>query len=431
MQGKRRTLRLVVVFLLSAISIPISQAAITGGARCTKLGQVVTSGGKKFTCVKSGKVLVWNKGVVEVKPTPSPIRPTPSVSPSVQPSPSATPSPTPSISEKPTPSKSPVPMSLEIKKVDDLVAGKLENVKAPDAKVIFEVGPGKQSAELAEIARDAVDGSLRLATVLGIEITKPIKVYVGERDWLTPRMPAGSWCADPLIGVPGPASAGFCGLDSGVLFLSVSGYLEEGNRKVARDFTRNPDRLLISFSFAHEIIHWLQGEATTKYAKLKGLYNPYWLNEGGANLAATIVQAYLNRTSYSEMRTYLTSYSSCIQSVMNLRVTDYITNVGQQNICGAYYFGFLWSEYLVSKTGDLNALLNLAKQQPKVDSEVTWDPNNVQKYNEDRLVVSLKYQYGLAFESFVSGAEEYSRTSTTELRSWLSNNANYWSQPRP
>lgn len=38
-------------------------AAVKAGAPCTKAGQSAVAAGKKFTCIKSGKKLVWNKGV--------------------------------------------------------------------------------------------------------------------------------------------------------------------------------------------------------------------------------------------------------------------------------------------------------------------------------------------------------------------------------
>ena len=52
---------------------------------CKRVGQTTIFKGKKYTCIKSGKKLVWNKGVLIPKPTPTP-SPTPTA---------ATPSPTP------------------------------------------------------------------------------------------------------------------------------------------------------------------------------------------------------------------------------------------------------------------------------------------------------------------------------------------------
>jgi hypothetical protein len=45
-------------------STPTHALAPTAGSTCTKLGASASSGGKKYTCVKSGKKLIWNKGVV-------------------------------------------------------------------------------------------------------------------------------------------------------------------------------------------------------------------------------------------------------------------------------------------------------------------------------------------------------------------------------
>jgi len=42
------------------------------GSVCKKAGQSITVSSKKYTCVKSGKKLVWSKGVAVVKPTPAP-----------------------------------------------------------------------------------------------------------------------------------------------------------------------------------------------------------------------------------------------------------------------------------------------------------------------------------------------------------------------
>lgn len=50
------------VLLLSSTATP-AMAAAKAGAKCTKAGATETVGATKFTCVKSGSKLVWNKGV--------------------------------------------------------------------------------------------------------------------------------------------------------------------------------------------------------------------------------------------------------------------------------------------------------------------------------------------------------------------------------
>jgi hypothetical protein len=61
---------LAIVLLLS-LATPVQAATPKAGAKCTKAGAIATAAGKKFTCVKSGTKLVWNKGVA-VKAAPKP-----------------------------------------------------------------------------------------------------------------------------------------------------------------------------------------------------------------------------------------------------------------------------------------------------------------------------------------------------------------------
>jgi hypothetical protein len=61
---KKITLSLVAAVLISSIT-PV-QAAVKAGDKCTTLGQKKSASGNSFTCIKSGKKLVWNKGIVKV-----------------------------------------------------------------------------------------------------------------------------------------------------------------------------------------------------------------------------------------------------------------------------------------------------------------------------------------------------------------------------
>ena len=87
---------------MSLIAAP-SFAAVKAGAKCTKVGASATASGKKFTCIKSGKKLVWNKGVAVKKPSPV-ATPTPTPSPTPTPEPTPAPTPTPTPTPSPTPS---------------------------------------------------------------------------------------------------------------------------------------------------------------------------------------------------------------------------------------------------------------------------------------------------------------------------------------
>ena len=82
-----------------------SANSIKSGAVCNKLGTTKNFQGKKYTCIKSGKKLIWSKGVALAKPSASP-----AVSPLPTSSPAATATLIPSVTS--TPSASPTVLSL-------------------------------------------------------------------------------------------------------------------------------------------------------------------------------------------------------------------------------------------------------------------------------------------------------------------------------
>ena len=82
----------------------IAYASVKTGDSCGKLGATSTLKGYKYTCIKSGKKLVWGKGV-KVSVTPQTPAPTPSSAPSETPTPS--PSPVTTNAPEPTPTPSP------------------------------------------------------------------------------------------------------------------------------------------------------------------------------------------------------------------------------------------------------------------------------------------------------------------------------------
>lgn len=68
----RKIIAALSVILLTAFPVQ-AIAAVKAGSTCSKSGLTKTVGELKYTCVKSGKKLLWNKGVkVVLAPTPTP-----------------------------------------------------------------------------------------------------------------------------------------------------------------------------------------------------------------------------------------------------------------------------------------------------------------------------------------------------------------------
>ena len=78
---KKFLLWLSIFALIGSSAVVTASAAVKAGGTCKKVNSTTTVSGYKYTCIKSGKKLVWSKGVkVVVKTTPTPT-PTPSPTP--------------------------------------------------------------------------------------------------------------------------------------------------------------------------------------------------------------------------------------------------------------------------------------------------------------------------------------------------------------
>jgi len=66
---------------------------ITPTLKCTRAGQTIIWRNRKYTCVKSGKKLVWDKGIAVAKPKASPIQATKNPVATNSPQPTYTPTP--------------------------------------------------------------------------------------------------------------------------------------------------------------------------------------------------------------------------------------------------------------------------------------------------------------------------------------------------
>lgn len=104
----------LVIALSAALLVNPLTAVAKPGTKCPKAGAILINAGKKYTCVKSGNRLVWNKGVAvksAAKPAGTQAQPAPA------PTPSATPAPQPESTQisapTPTESASPAPAPTE------------------------------------------------------------------------------------------------------------------------------------------------------------------------------------------------------------------------------------------------------------------------------------------------------------------------------
>jgi hypothetical protein len=143
---KRAITTALIGALALSVSAPTSNAAVKPGAICKKIGQVSTSAGMKFTCIKSGKKIIWSKGVKISPPKPSSVaQPTPTPTPTALPTPTPTPTalPTPTSFEDLYEARSGIRFTAwkgvsETIKASKSKVGTLEVYTGPNTKAYFE-----------------------------------------------------------------------------------------------------------------------------------------------------------------------------------------------------------------------------------------------------------------------------------------------------
>jgi hypothetical protein len=187
---KRSIATALIGALALAVNAPTSNAAVKPGAICKKIGQVSTSAGMKFTCIKSGKKIIWSKGVKISPPKPSSVaQPTPT--PTTTASPSPTPTPTP---QQPTIPKAPTSFDDLIDNYEGIAYAawsksrdKIRNSKRADISLKMVIGPKTTLINKEPIA--AID----LVTRLYPGYIESAEIYLlafgfEDRDWAVGQM---------------------------------------------------------------------------------------------------------------------------------------------------------------------------------------------------------------------------------------------------
>ena len=125
---------LLLILILALIpATAFSASKIAPGAKCTVLNQKATYLNKTYTCIKSGKSLIWSQGVPIPKRSPTPAEtPAPSASPTPSPTAFATPTPNPN----PTPSNPQDSLNFKNLMLYDIRDGQL--IRRADSGTYFE-----------------------------------------------------------------------------------------------------------------------------------------------------------------------------------------------------------------------------------------------------------------------------------------------------
>jgi hypothetical protein len=153
--------------LLLSLANPVQAATPKAGAKCSKAGATATNAGKKYTCIKSGKKLIWNKGVaVKAAPKPSaspvfkPVEPTPT--------PTPTPTPIPSISTKP------IEINATAKKAFDIIQG--ARVQNPQLTFTYKIA-SYAAPDVAKVVQKYVENAAQIYSLF-LDSPRVVTIHV-------------------------------------------------------------------------------------------------------------------------------------------------------------------------------------------------------------------------------------------------------------
>ncbi len=326
--------------LVAGIAAPAQAAAPKAGAACAKAGitQVVKAGTKttKFTCVKSGKKLVWNKGVVTIAaPAPKPIA-------SGEPNP-ATPSPTP----EPTKDAASASAAEAYKASGWAKPTDSASVAAAATKSFAEYTANKrQDATINVVAQTGTpqywidwikQGVTLIATTFEYpKLTGPYTGFVAKDvAWLKVEFAKvyGQQAAEGRAGsFEGAPARG--GSDTGVWNLA---FIEKENL-----ITNDPFGM--KQTPAHEFFHSVQERAVGSCVPCG---TPQWFWEGPATFVGTQAAGQLGFNKYTDARNWMLERTKN-PGTIKLKLSEVTENNGQMD---PYGIGAIATEFLVANVG--------------------------------------------------------------------------------
>ena len=322
----RKHLRWLALALPLVLVASNSYAAVKAGSACSKAGSKSVSGGKSYTCVKSSKKLVWDKGVLV---------------------PVAKPKASASVSPSATPVKVSFTPWASSFATEDMTLAALAStstylgVVKPSSAYKFTFDPAITDSDRAWITKvlDYTNGAFS-EVLLG-----RVKVYLGTtHTWSATAMrAAGEWVGDPQG--PYPCSDGtrdaYCAGENIVLLTYSDVYKPNSNFRWDAGRRSTP---------AHELFHNVQfALGGRNLGPDDPAHIPRWLMEGSANYFGFYIVEKLEFDSYGSGRGQQVSSNPAYKTVVPLVQYDNFTS-------DPYGIGQAATEYLIASIGFDNFL---------------------------------------------------------------------------
>ncbi len=339
----------VAIIVLLTLATPVQAATPKAGAKCTKAGATANASGKKFTCIKSGTKLVWNKGVAIKKPTPTQ-SPTPTPTPTPSPTPTPTPSPTPTKVEVPFEAWS---INTSAKAISDAAQASFRDWAAVQRSNVSNhklvIQPNAPESRKKNFQRtDELGVRLFAQYFIGGSVT----VIGSSENWVVENLNSNGGryknCSD---------NAGNQGLNYCLDLWKTQGYVVTTDMGFDAINPGNDGSGLL----AHEYFHMVQSQMANLESQrmIRDGYQdsdhlfPAWLIEGSANFVGFSVSALALGGTYWEGRKVMLTYAPQGDAINSHSLQDYEIRNGPGNNSPTYPYiaGQVATEYLVASVG--------------------------------------------------------------------------------
>ena len=323
---------------LSIILIPVAAVSApkaTPGSSCKVLNQKAVYVNKTYTCIKSGKKLVWNKGVA-FKPTPTP-----------------------------TPTPSSTAVVDDVQKVIDEIRRNALGLQYSNSSTFNFVFQAPTNSEVEEKTRRSLLNAIPVFAKLGFTISDGLILVAKDNAWLKEELIKNGCNVNYTF----PDSTGFY----------VAKSCKSGNGAVTSkhwDVLKFPDGLdglYFNHTIPHEYFHQIQSQLT----HMGGHVYPRWFYEGSPQFFTN--QAWVSwnpQKSYVDWHTHWwtdlnPNFSPRVCKSATIQKMSDPFETSTEGIC-AYSKGQLIVEYLVYKYG-----LEKYRDLYKLNTSPDWKQFNV------------------------------------------------------
>ncbi len=349
--NKRQIAFLSILSLFLSLPLtPVSAAAKAGGT-CSKAGITSVAASKTYTCVKSGKKLVWNKGVAVAASNPTP---------------TATPTTAANYATlwekyswvKPTSSSSVVTAATE--KFSAYVA-----VTRTNSTVIKIAAQDGSDQTLVSWVKDAAN--LVAKAFVYPKLSKPFLEVIGiDRAWVEKTYIDNGYSANEAKNDRGRA------FDEGAPAFGGSTTNTYNMGVITRNNSLVTDKLGTMQMPGHEFFHAVQERISGGVPSPDGLgIAPQWFWEGPATFIGLQTASYLGLADYTaEGREFAVARSNQPSTKSSL-LSEATKNTGSPDAIDPYGIGAIATEFLVANVGMekcMDIYTNLGKKKSFADS---------------------------------------------------------------